>query len=624
MSLLNLNRRLSKNTSYVSKSRRGKTRWIKGLFVLVFLFMTIYLPIRGIYSSVRQITKNIKQMSQSAKQNNLDGIKSSVVNTKSALGSLNNSLNFLFWVRAVPFINGYYLDAKHFASAADYELNAVQILIDSLYPYKGELGLTGQATPGQDRVAQVVKILDKILPDLDKVEPDLKKAAIEVASIDTSKYPATYGNRQLRLQIETAKNFILGASSVVSENRPLLEVVPQALGESEPKSYLLLFQNDKELRPTGGFLTAYAFLKIDKGHLSTSVSDDIYRLDEKLLNVCLHKICPLSPPAPLVKYLPEADGRLRTSWSMRDSNLSPDLPTSLKDFERMYQLLGDVQDFDGIITIDTKVVEDLIRVTGMMEIDGTRYSAENDKRCNCPNVVYELERYSQVIERGEASRKAILGVLMQQLLARSLGASTEKLPEFINTGATLANQKHVMFYMHDQKVQAALSKLNWTGEIKSTTGDYLHINDANFAGGKSNLYVQEQVTLEVNGNIHKLTLEYKNPQPFSVWLNGINRDYIRIYVPKGSSLVNSKGSDEKVNTLDDEELGKIYFEAFITVRPGNSRTLSFEYTTSVSVNDKNYQLLIQKQPGSKDHHYNVKLNGKRSEFNLTEDKSLSN
>jgi len=314
---------------------------------------------------------------------------------------------------------------------------------------------------------------------------------------------------------------------------------------------------------------------------------------------------------------------------MRDSNLSPDLPTSLQQFERMYEMLGDGISFDGIFTIDTQVVEELIAVTGPIDVLGTTYSAEKDKRCNCPNVIYELEHYAEITAKGESDRKAILGALMQQLMAKLLTLGPDQLPTLLNTTIKLANDKHLMAYMHNGKIQQSFSKLNWTGEIKrDPEGDYLHLNDSNFAGGKSNLYVDEKVTLEItttkDGSAkHKITIEYKNPQPYNTWLNGILRDYVRIFVPKGSVLTDSKGSAEKVTTALDNDLNKIYFEAFVVVRPQNSLTLSLEYTSPVKVTEKNYPLLIQKQPGAKNHKYIVKINGnKKAEFDLTSDKQL--
>ena len=290
----------------------------------------------------------------------------------------------------------------------------------------------------------------------------------------------------------------------------------------------------------------------------------------------------------------------------------------------MYEFFGEGLPFDGIIMIDTHVVEELIKITGPIEVFGTKYSAETDKRCNCPNVIFELENYAQVIEKGEADRKAILGTLMQQILARSLGASTEKLPEFINVGVNLANNKHVMFFMHDAKLQQALSELNWTGRIKQVDSDFLHINDSNFAGGKSNIYVEQTVTQDIKVNNNevkkKVAVEYKNPQPFNTWLNGINRDYVRFYVPKGSKLISSKGSEVEITTIED--LDKTVFEAFIQVRPTNLRKLEIEYTIPYQPKGE-YKLLIQKQPGAKDFQYKIKINGSQKvDFNLETDKEL--
>lgn len=630
----NLTKKLNNFNRVDSTKKRsffvGRKKLIVRTFVvLLILFVAIYLPARSAYMASKQIIASSKLINAGAKQENLDQIREGVTATKQAVSSLHGSLNWMFWIGFIPFGGGYYNDARHFVNAAEYELAAAEIVGASLDPYKNEVGLTGQVTPGQDRVAQAVKILDKVLPMVDKIEPNMKKAREEVEGIDVSKYPDKIGNKELRSNLAAAKNVIIGAHIAITEHKDALMIAPAALGQPTPKNYLLLFQNDKELRATGGFLTAYAYLRLDNGRLTTTASDDIYRLDEQLLKSCQKRICLLTPPAPIVKYLPEVDGKPRTAWSMRDSNLSPDLPTSMNQFERMYSYLGERTKFDGVITIDTQVVEELMKVTGPVDVFGTKYSAEIDKRCNCSNVVYELEHYAEIAAKGEADRKAVLGTLMQQILVKSLGAGADKMPAFINVMMQLTTDKHVMFYMHDNATQAALSKLNWTGEIKQVDGDYLHVNDSNFAGGKSNLYVQEKVTYDINidssGNAkNKVTIEYKNPQKFNTWLNGILRDYVRLYVPQGSKLLSSKGSDDPVKASDDVELNKTYLEAFLTVRPENSRTLTLEYSLPNKITGKNYPLLIQKQPGAKDHHYIIKINGnKKAEFDLTADKELN-
>jgi hypothetical protein len=628
MPFTNLNRKIDTSKRLHRNKPRSKGGFkkflVRTIIVLLILFVAVYLPVRFAYSSAKRMVADSRALSTAAKNQNLDDIKKSVDDMKSSNGTLNLSLKALFWVRIIPYFGGFYADALHFSNAAGYEFSAANKIIKALEPDKAELGFTGQPTPGTDRVAQMVKVMDKVIPQLDKVEPEFKSAAKEVSSIDASKYPDKFGTTTVRSKVETAKNFIGGIDYAVTQAKPAIEIAPSALGDPTPKTYLIIFQNDKELRSTGGFMTAYSFLKLDHGHVSSTGSDDIYRLDEQLLHVCEHVICPLTPPAPIAKYLPNADGSPRTAWSMRDSNFSPDVPTSLKTFEKMYGFLPGAQQFDGVILIDTKVVETLIGITGPIDVDGTNYSDDINKTCDCSDVVYELENYSQIVEKGELNRKAVLGTLMSEILQRSLGASTEKLPEFINAGIEMANNKHIMVFMHDQKSQDALTALNWTGIIQNPNTDYLHINDSNFAGAKSNLYVVEDVTLDINiakdGTVtDKVTTVYNNPMAYGAWLNAINRDYIRIYTPQGSKLVNS---DKPLNALDD--LGHTVFENFVQVRPQNKLTVTYEYQLPNKFNGGKYPILIQKQPGTKDFHYVININGsKKADFMLDSDKNLT-
>ncbi len=620
MPLTNLNRI---NTFRLSK--RSNKGFKRISVILLILTVALVLPSIFIYLGLKETSSHAKSLINAYKEQNFDQLTKELSATKMGLQKANLALNFLFWLKVIPIAGGYYSDVKGFTGAGVEELIALDWILNNLSGSKAELGFDGHPKTGPDRVTQVVKLLDKSLPYLDKVQSNFEKAADDVKNIDVNKYPETFQGKTIRKNLEVAKNFIIGSSIAVTSGRNALMVAPQALGIPTPKNYLLLFQNDKEIRATGGFMTAYATLTINNGQVSATTSDDIYRLDEKLLNVCLTKVCPLTPPAPIVKYLPEMSGKARSAWSMRDSNLSPDVPTSAKQFEKMYELLDEGLPFDGIIFIDTQVVENLIEVTGPIDVYGTKYSAEMDKRCSCPNVIYELENYAEIAAKGEKDRKAVLGVLMQQILAKSVGADVEKLPQLIETIALLANNKHVMFYMHDPKLQEALASLNWTGEIKNYNGDFLHINDSNFAGGKSNLYVTQTVTQEINikntETRKKITIEYKNDQPFGVWLNGINRDYVRFYVPAGSKLISSKGSEVAVTTIEDD-LGKTVFEAFVQVRPQNTRKLEIEYTIPYQPKGE-YKLLIQKQPGAKDFEYKIKLQGsQKMDFKLDTDREF--
>jgi len=200
---------------------------------------------------------------------------------------------------------------------------------------------------------------------------------------------------------------------------------------------------------------------------------------------------------------------------------------------------------------------------------------------------------------------------------------------------TKISEKHVLLYLYNEQAQDGVEALNAAGRIKPFEGDYLHINQTNFGGAKANLFVKESVTqdlkVEGDGTVTKnLTINYVNPHAPSdcnlerggLCLNAPLRDWIRIYVPKGSELVDFKGSEVKMTSY--EELGKTVFEGFLTVRPKGKATFSISYRLPFKVaKDSPLPLLIQKQPGTDDNEYTIVVKGKEiDKFPLLTDREI--
>ena len=195
-------------------------------------------------------------------------------------------------------------------------------------------------------------------------------------------------------------------------------------------------------------------------------------------------------------------------------------------------------------------------------------------------------------------------------------------------------KEHILFYFKDSEAQKGIESLNFGGRIKDFDGDYLHISNVNFAGAKSNLFVKNNVTQEIKkegGNLVKtITLNYKNPAPASncnleagqLCLNGILRNWLRVYVPIGSELIEFNGSEMK--TLSYEELGKTVFEGFLTVKPLGASVVKIKYKLPNAIaNKKPYKILIQKQPGTSEEEYSLKFEGKENKMILNSDVLLT-
>jgi len=279
-----------------------------------------------------------------------------------------------------------------------------------------------------------------------------------------------------------------------------------------------------------------------------------------------------------------------------------------------------------------------MNILGDISVDGTTFTTKNDPRCNCPNVIYEMEVLAdQPVGIIKQNRKGVIGDLMYAIMTKAFSSSPKLYwgPLF-QTMLSEMNQKHILFSMNDASAQAGFEGLNAAGRVMPFNGDYLNINEANFGGAKSNMFVSEAVTqdysLQGDGSIVKtVTVDYKNPYPPSdcnlergnLCLNAVLRDWVRVYVPKGSQLVSNQGSEVKMTTYED--LGKTVFDGFLTVRPQGVAKLTISYKLPFKLADNSLlPLMVQKQGGTGDSAYTVTAGGKTLEqFNLSSDQTFN-
>lgn len=620
----------------MGRKRRLKFR-IKNRKLLTWLFgAAAVILILGIFSGIKafgvykQATKVKAQASVAfakLKEQDIESARKELALTQTEVEGLKKELNGVSFLKFIPLVSWYYNDVSHAVEASSHGINAGIIGADALIPYVDVLGLKGQGTftggTAQDRIRTAVQTMGKVVPKIDEIEKELVAAQKEIDQIDPGHYPPIGKIKSVKEGLQQLKDVADGAVVAVGQGKPLIKALPTLLGEKEGKKYLLLFQNDAELRPTGGFLTYYAIFRVEEGDIKVDSSNDIYSLDNSISS---------HPAAPSIikKYFPSVK-----SAFIRDSNLSPDFVKSMEDFNELYEKSSLKNEVDGIIAIDTHFFVNLIRILGEVEASGLKFTADNEPKCDCPQVVYLLENeISRPVNYVKTDRKGLLGDLMFATLDKALKSSPKLywgrlFQQFIVD----ANEKNIMFYLYDKEAQKGIEALNWAGRVQSFEGDYLYVNDANFGGQKSNLFVDKTMTVDYNTNNgeikKKVTIEYKNPEPHSdcnlerggLCLNATLRNYQRLLVPKGSVLEKSKGSQVKVGTTED--LGKTVFDSFFTVNPQGKASIEYEYTLPFKVEDGTLPVLIQKQPGVEVMPTTINVNGKKvQEFDLRSDTKL--
>jgi hypothetical protein len=529
----------------------------------------------------------------------------------------------------IPVINFYYNDADHALKAGNKALDSAAIIIDSLKPYTDVLGLKGAGSfvsgSAEERIKTAVMTMGKITPQIDTIAQSLILIRNEVDAINPNHYPQIIFGKKPKSELTQLRTLTDQSVELIDQARPLIKLLPSLLGESEPKKYLILFQNNKELRPTGGFITAYSIMNIDKGKLTVERSDDIYTLDDAIGNK------PLAPDA-LRKYLNVS------VLNLRDSNLSPDYIKSMDTFMTLYNKAGGRVNVDGVIAIDTDVLVATIKILDdQVTASGVTFTTKNNPKCNCPDVIYLLEdNISRPVNHFRPQRKGLIGSLMYAIMDKAFKVSPKLYwGALFQTMLMETNQKHILIYLFDKDAQKGIEAVNAAGRIVDFDGDYLHINDTNLGGQKANLFIEESVvndyTISSDGSIQKtVTITYRNTFPPDncsleaglLCLNAPLRNWLRIYIPKGSKLIEGKGSEVKLTTYD--ELDKTVIDGFFVVRTLGQHKFSVTYELPFKLSSGSpLPLLIQKQPGTSGNNYTVTINGKTvEEFPLFADKKM--
>lgn len=602
-----------KQFSFTPKRRKKKALSFLATLLLILGIFVIYsfFTYRNISAKGKVLVASAKELKTAFAKNDIDLLNKEFKEFSGKYNDFQKSAKSVYWAAFIPYV----ADFKNGVEAGDYLVRAGDESIKAITPYADLIGFKkGQASfvekSAEDRLQTAILTLDRVLSKVDPISEDIKQAEIRIEKIDAKRYPKKIGKTFVRDRIENIKEQFTGLASLFVEAKPLVKKLPEIFGSDKEKTYLVLFQNDKELRATGGFLTAYAVFKIKNGKMSVQRSKDIYTLDDSI------SVHPTAPKEILAYH------KGVTRFVIRDSNLSPDLPTSIGLFNSLYKNSGEKVNYDGVIMMDTNVLVDMLTIFGDTEARGIRFSAELDKRCDCPQVIYALlNDIDRPVGYIKEDRKGILGDLMYQLFYKAIGFSPSKYwGTLVQEMFKNLQERHVQLYFVDSNLQKSVERLNFAGKIREYDGDYLHINNVNFAGAKSNLFVDQSITSKTttgNGKIKReVRIEFRNPYPASdcnlerggLCLNATLRDWIRFYVPKGSELVSFEGSKKKTQIYD--ELGKTVFEGYVEVTPMGKAEVIVTYTLPDSVNPKDYKLLVQKQAGTYEDKLKIDVNNK--------------
>ncbi len=457
---------------------------------------------------------------------------------------------------------------------------------------------------------EAIKLISQNKDQLSLAQKNIDRAHSSFEAIDTSEFSGPFSKYLIQAHDQLGQ--ILESTNIAL---PAISLLTDLLGYETQKNYLLVFENNMELRPTGGFIGSYGIITVKDGKIKNIFTDDVYNLD-KLSEGKMMQPAPL----PMMVY------NKQQYWYMRDANWFASWPDSAKKIveffhtERINANLPN-QQIDGVIAITPDFIANLLEVLGPIEIQGITFSANN--------FAMDLEKF---VEGGFEEknipfeeRKSIIGSLSKILISRIEKTTTHDFTKLWLAFKKNIDQKNILVYLFDDQLQKYFSDRNWAGEIRATDGDYLMVIDSNFASLKTDAVMEKSIkrSLSINGSgdlMARLEITYKHNGQFVKNLITRYRTYSKVYVPKGSwfesGSIKDGNSETNINMSEGLEYGTEYEKSFaayfIIIEPGESKTviLNYKLPDYLKQQHKNgtYSLLIQKQPGTIGHKLGIDLN----------------
>ncbi len=350
-------------------------------------------------------------------------------------------------------------------------------------------------------------------------------------------------------------NTLLLPASVKEPAQMLKEVVPEllasiqsfneqsdlllsVLGAQEDRRYLLVFQNNHELRPTGGFIGSLGVVNVSRGQVEEVDVQTVYDPDGQLKEY-------IAPPDPM--------RGITDRWYLRDANWFVDFDLSAEKIQSFWEKEGGSK-VDGVIAITPEIIQDLLAITGPIEMPTYNVTVDEDNfiALTQDEVTYDYDK--------EVNRpKQFLADLTPVLLNRVFAQDSKAVLDVLNVMNNAIQKKSLLVNLTRTEEQARVHELNWSGELPEEQLGLLYVNNTNIGGHKSDQFMDQEIDyrsdVQSNGDVEvTVTIRRTHRGPEEIldreYPDGENPAYKdnvvwqRVLVPDEAELIEARGFTE--------------------------------------------------------------------------------
>ena len=369
----------------------------------------------------------------------------------------------------------------------------------------------------------------------------LQNLVSDLSNVETSANNLRNSAARFNVFSKEADNEYLSFKTDLQRSIEAIQSIINIIDRAGENHFLILFENPTEIRPGGGFVGSYGDVIIQSGAINSIEANDIY-YPEHFSN---YRIV---PPIQLQG--------ITTKWGPQDANWFFDFRVSAKKIIEFIEESSVYKDkaikFDGVAAINVRMIEEILKVTGPIDIPEYKLTLTND------NFLSEIQRE---VETGPDKKpgqnpKRVLKYITPALLQK-LGALNEEDKDIVfNILVKSFHKKDMRFYFKDPVLENLIIKYGGGGDVYDLPldfqGDYLAVVNANIGGGKSDKFIAQKIELKskidplglVADNLI-ITRVHSGQNEKDWWYRSTNHNYIKVFVPPASKLERVKGNSIK-------------------------------------------------------------------------------
>ena len=411
--------------------------------------------------------------------------------------------------------------------------------------------------------------------DVQTAEQAITTATTRLAAVD----PAALNDR-IAVPLKQLNGQLAELSSTVTGARRALTLLPPMLGADGPRRYLLLVQNNAEVRATGGIPGSLVEITARNG----AISIDQIRSGASVSQP--------GAPLPLTAQEVALYGPQLGEY-MQDVNFTPDFPRTAQLARLMWQRATG-HAVDGVLSMDPVALSHLLTATGPVGLpNGKQLTADNAVKVLLNDVYLTIQDSKAQDAFFAASAKAVFDAV------RAGVAEPTALAEAL---ATSADERRLFVWSAKPDEQKLVSETGLAGELIGSVGSSpvvgVYLNDG--SGAKMSYYLDTATTVSrtscLPDGAQELTVAVRltsnapaNAATLPTYVTGGGVyappgnvfTNIAVYAPTGGQILDAHvgvGDQDIVQTATHKDLAVA--QATTDLAPGKSITMTVRMRTA--------------------------------------------